>query len=125
MASLTVPFPLPRLNDVIRAAKIHWSLYATEKDEHTRKVHILARAARLRPVVGPVRVLFQWYPPNWRVDLDNLSAGGQKCILDGLVAAGVLPGDGPKWVIALTHEYIALDRQTPHVVVSWQETVAA
>ncbi len=37
---------------------------------------------------------FWWYERNRRRDPDNVAAGGRKLVLDGLVSAGVLEGDG-------------------------------
>jgi Holliday junction resolvase RusA-like endonuclease len=120
MASLTVPLPLPQLNDVVRLAKLHPVAYSREKKRHTARVFWLARAAQLGREQGPVRVRFEWHPKDRRSDLDNLAAGGCKAVLDGLVAAGVLRGDSMRWVTAIAHELMAVDKEHPHVVVSWE-----
>jgi hypothetical protein len=94
--TLWVPGPLPGLNELIAAAKGHGGrgyAYAKLKRSWTDTVILLARSARLKPVER-VKLHFLWCERNRKRDPDNVAAGGRKLVLDGLVAAGVLPGDG-------------------------------
>lgn len=93
---LWIPGRLPGLNEVIAAAKGsggRGNAYATMKRQHGELVWALAKAAKLRPMTR-VRVAFRWVEKDRRRDPDNVSSAGRKFILDGLVQAGVLPGDG-------------------------------
>ena len=121
LGALEIPLPLPHLNRIIAGAKRHWSSYARDKRRATERVMVLAFRARLRPVESPVTFSFTWYPPNRKVDPDNLAAGGQKVILDGLVAAGVLPDDSLTWIRGIQHHFEPPDPENPHVEVTWQE----
>lgn len=96
-ADLWIPGPLPGLNELIDAAKGsggRGAAYARLKREWTEAVWAYAKQARLPAFAGAVRLSFQWAEPDRRRDPDNVAAGGRKLILDGLVKAGVLAGDG-------------------------------
>lgn len=95
MQRLWIPGPLPSLNDLVAAAKGAGGTgraYARLKRDWTNTVHLLAK--RLKPMPGPVRMSFLWVEAHRRRDPDNIAAGGRKLVLDGLVAAKVLPNDG-------------------------------
>lgn len=47
---------------------------------------------------------------------DNVCGAGQKLVLDGLVAAGILPGDGWAHVRGLEHAFV-VDADRPGVLV--------
>lgn len=93
---LWVPGQLPGTNDLVKAAKGFGGRgygYAKIKRQWSDTVVLLARAAKLRPVQR-ARFRFTWCEAKRNRDPDNFTAGGRKVILDGLVCAGVLPGDG-------------------------------
>lgn len=103
MVALWVPGPLPGMNELIKAAKSgrgKGNAYARLKSQWTETVWALAKSARLPAITRPVVIEFRWLEPDKRRDPDNVAAGGRKLILDGLVAAGVLQGDGWKHVHA-------------------------
>jgi hypothetical protein len=70
---------------------------------------IAAWAARLRVTVYPsrcpVEVHFVWYEADRHRDPDGISSGGRKLMLDGLVKAGVLPGDGHAEIMSMTDRF--------------------
>ncbi len=91
-----VPGPLPGLNELIDAAKSgrgKGNAYSRLKRSWTDTVILMARAAQL-PKCQRARFSFRWQERNRKRDPDNVAAGGRKLVLDGLVKAGVLPGDG-------------------------------
>lgn len=118
---LTLPGELPALNEILAASKSHWRRYAANKRANTRLVWAEARAQRLQQITGAVDVTFRHYRPNRRKDPDNVAAGASKCILDGLQEAGVLPGDGMKWIGSL-HHLFEIDKENPRIVVELTET---
>lgn len=102
MTKLWVPGPLPGLNELIGAAKSgrgKGNAYSRLKHSWTDTVILLARSARI-PKQDRVRLHFLWMERDRRRDPDNIAAGGRKLVLDGLVAAGVLPGDGWAHVVS-------------------------
>ncbi len=104
IACLWVPGPLPGLNELIEAAKGaagRGARYAKLKRQWTETVWALALSARIHrpgPFDRPVVLTFDWIEKDRRRDPDNVAAGGRKLILDGLVTAGVLKGDGWRWI---------------------------
>lgn len=96
---LWIPGKLPGMNDLIGAAKGFGGRgygYSKLKRQWTDTIILLAKAAKLQPVKR-ARLGFLWVEESRRRDPDNIAAGGRKLILDGLVKAGVLPGDG--WAV--------------------------
>jgi Holliday junction resolvase RusA-like endonuclease len=90
---LWIPGPLPGVNELLAAAKSgrgKGNAYSRLKADWGQSVWAHAKQARLRKVDGPAHISFVWREKNKRRDLDNISGGGQKLILDGLVKAGVL-----------------------------------
>jgi hypothetical protein len=114
LATLWVPGPLPGLNELIDAAKGSGGRgagYARLKRQWTQIVWAHAKLARLPAFPGRVILDFGWYERDRRRDPDNVAAGGRKLILDGLVAAGVLEGDGWRFVQSWTDRfYVQPDR---------------
>ena len=64
----------------------------------------------------PVRMIYHWYEPNRRRDLDNISAFGRKVIQDALVATKVLQDDGWKYISGFQDEFY-VDKENPRIEV--------
>ena len=111
---IEIPGRLPGLNEIIAAAKSHYAKYSTEKKAYTEEVAWLAKQARL-PKLEKVYLFITWFEPDMRRDPDNIMAG-QKFILDGLVQAGVIPGDSQKYIQGIYHR-CRVDRKNPRVEV--------
>ncbi len=112
MIRLTIAGEMPSMNEIVGAAnKSRWS-YNDLKREWTDRIAQEAMVARL-PRVEKAVVRCSWHVRNRRKDPDNV-AGGIKLILDGLVKAGVLPGDGWRNVAGIAHEFV-VDKQNPRV----------
>lgn len=95
-------------NDMARAAK--------------RRVERLAHVQMMPRFEKPVVVIFDWYEPNLRRDLDNVSGSARKWILDGLVAAGVLPDDNMAHVVGL-QDWSHIDPLNPGVIVTLTDEI--
>jgi Holliday junction resolvase RusA-like endonuclease len=107
------------MNEIIAAAKSgrgKGNAYARQKATWTTAVAAAARSARVRPVASPVIVSCVWHEPSARRDPDNVMAG-VKFVMDGMVSAGVIDGDGCADVVSVRHEVIA-PSPTPGVVVT-------
>ncbi len=114
---LWVPGPLPGLNELLAAAKSgrgKGNAYSRLKSAWTDAVIYACRAAKLKKAER-VRLHFLWLERDRRRDPDNVAAGGRKLVLDGLVKAGVLPGDGWKNVVGWSDSFATGD--TPGVSV--------
>lgn len=110
-ASLWVPGPLPGMNELIAAAKGaggRGAHYAKLKKQWTDTVWALALSTGIHkpgPFPGRVCLAFRWFERDRRRDPDNVAAGGRKLVLDGLVQAGVIAGDGWRSIQSWTDSF--------------------
>lgn len=74
------------------------------------------RACKLKPIKSPVRLVYSFYEPNRRRDLDNISGFAHKVIQDALVTTGILQGDGWKHIRGYT-DIFAVDAKNPRIEV--------
>lgn len=115
---LFIPGPLPGMNEILAAAKSghgKGNAYSRMKREWCNIVWAYAKSARLRPVPR-ASVAFEWREKDRRRDIDNVAAAS-KFVLDGLVKAGVLAGDGQAHVTAMSHAF-TVDSRNPGVLVT-------
>ena len=118
MERFTVPGRLPGYNELKARC---WQESARRKEEAMREVQIAAMAARIRPVWGLVTVTISCYEPNARRDVDNVTSGAGKVILDALQEIGVLQGDGRKYIAQVIYPAVEIDRKNPRVEVEIRE----
>lgn len=118
--TFTIPGRLPSLNQVLNTARGSKFAAAREKETWTKKCAKAARLAGLGSLMlpGPVRVSIRWVEKNRRRDPDNVTAGGCKHLLDGLVEAGVLKDDSRRYVRDLVHEFPEPDPVNPRIEVT-------
>ncbi len=103
------------MNDFIGAMNKNRWMGANLKRKETRRCAI---AASILPKISkPVELRISWVECDKRRDIDNVAAGGTKVLLDGLVAAGILPDDSRRWVRAITHLFPDPDKAHPRVIV--------
>lgn len=117
---ITIPGELSSLNPYVRAERGHRLAAAQIKREETDRVAYDAMAAKAKPVPlrwYPVRLSFVWYTADERTDADNVCFA-KKFILDGLVQAGILSGDGRKQVAGFNGEDFIVDPDNPRVEVT-------
>ena len=113
-AGMVIEGRFPSLNDYVDAERLNRYRGAAMKRTQTERVQAAAIAQGLPRFAGPVAVRFLWVEPNRRRDLDNV-AFAKKFVLDGLVAAGVLEGDGQRHVVAL-QDCFEVDPANPRVM---------
>jgi Holliday junction resolvase RusA-like endonuclease len=110
------------LNEIIAAAKSGRggaNAYSRLKKQWSETVWALAKSQRMLICDWPARVTFAWVEKARRRDLDNICAGA-KFVLDGLVKAGVLRGDGWSAIASIEH-FFDVDAKRPGVQVSLEE----
>ena len=115
---LVIPGELPGLNEIIAISKEHWAKYAEEKHNRTEEIAYLAKS-QIKGKYQKVDLAFTWFCKNKKRDKDNIIAG-QKFVLDGLVAAGIIENDGWKQVGNIFH-YFKIDRENPRVEILIEE----
>ena len=104
---LFIPERFPGLNELIGENRKHWSKGAQMKQDFTMISKVAAKR-NLKPVTRPVMIGWKWYEPasskNTRDrDPDNITSA-KKFILDGMVAAGIIPDDNQKWIKGWLYE---------------------
>lgn len=111
-----IPGRLPGYNELHRT----WQVSRRIKQDAMDLVMWSAKT-RLRPVKGRCVVRISCYEPNARRDVDNVTSGASKVILDALQQIGVLAGDGRKYVKQVELPAPEVDRKNPRVEVEIRE----
>ena len=114
---LVFPGKLPSLNEFISACNKNPKAGGRMKWEDQNRVEWFIRS-QLRGVriKKPVIMVYTWYEPNRKRDLDNISSYGRKVIQDALVHCGVLHNDGWKQILGFSDRFY-VDRKEPRVEV--------
>ena len=115
---LVIPGELPGLNEIIEYSKEHWAKYAGEKHNRTEEIAYLAKS-QIKGKYQKVDLAFTWFCKNKKRDKDNIIAG-QKFVLDGLVAAGIIENDGWKQIGNIFH-YFEIDGENPRIEIIIKE----
>lgn len=89
---------LDGLNEVIKAARTHWSHGAKHKKAQQAIVEWAIKAAHLKPIEGGFRMEIFFAEPNTLRDPDNI-ASAKKFILDALQTMRIISNDGQKQVL--------------------------
>ena len=98
-----IPGRFPGLNEIIGEARKHKMASATQKKRYTNLVADVVRLTfrKYGSIQGKVWISFIWVEKDKRRDPDNFVVA-KKYIIDGLVEAGLLKGDGWKHIAGLT-----------------------
>lgn len=119
---IVIPGELPDLNTIIAESKKgrgKWQPYNEMKQEYTNIVAWIAKS-EIKKQLKKIDLEITWICKNRRKDKDNISGGGTKFILDGLVAAGVIKNDGWKQIGDIYHKF-KVDKHNPRVEVEIRE----
>lgn len=108
----TIYGKLPTLNDYTNSNRTHWGAGAALKLNATRAAAVACNSIEI-PEDKQVVLHYTWHVST-KHDLDNI-AFGQKFIQDGLVQAGKLKDDSPKYVIGFTHEFKKIEKNKDKV----------
>jgi hypothetical protein len=110
-----IPGRLPGMNDIIGTASYNRYASGTLKKESTNRCAQYVIASRCPYFTDPINLHIKWYEPNAKRDLDNISGGGTKYILDALLITGRIKNDTRNWVRSLTHTFPLPDKINPHI----------
>jgi len=113
MVKIIIPGELTDLNEYIRQERGNKYVAAKTKLRETDYVALIANNHKVEPVIGRVKVHFTWFCKNMMKDPDNI-AFAKKYILDGLVVAGILQGDGWKHIGGFSDGF-EVDKENPRV----------
>lgn len=95
--------------------RMHRYAQAKTKRDNDAMVAWSAKAAKIKPCKNPVIIETVWFEPNHKRDLDNIIFGF-KFLLDGLVKAGILQDDSPRYVERIASE-VSYDKDNPRIEV--------
>ncbi len=106
----TIRGTLPSLNDYISAERSNRFQGAGMKKQCEGIVMHAARKFGKLKIERPVYMVYRWYEPNGKRDMDNISSFGRKIIQDALVKSGILQNDGWKNIIGFEDKF-EIDRK--------------
>lgn len=111
---ITIKGTMDGLNEYTRANR--GNRYSGNKAKKRNQLMVYeALYGRKERFEDPVHITFTWYEPNRRRDMDNI-AFAKKFILDALVGAGVLQGDGWKHISGFTDRF-RVSKENPRIEV--------
>jgi len=113
MNKLILNMSFVSLNEYIDAERSNRHKAAKIKKQQTNSVYYLTRSQKFRIEQKKHDVIFTWFTPNERKDHDNICFA-KKFILDGIVKAGVLPNDNPKYIRNFQDKFV-LDKSCKYV----------
>lgn len=109
---MTIKGELTDLNAYVNACRRNRFVGAKIKKDETERVYWECKEQKIKPATKfPVRITFNWYLKNKRVDPDN-AVFGKKFLLDGFVMAGVLPDDSQKYIKGFSEDWF-IDKEFP------------
>ena len=112
----TINGRLPGMNEYTATQRGNRYSGANLKRQSQRYVEACICAAKVKPIKNPVRIIYGFYEPDRRRDLDNISGFAHKVIQDALVSSGVLAGDGWKNITGYT-DVFSVDKKHPRIEV--------
>ena len=117
----TIKGTLPNLNDYIKALNSNRHKGNALK-QGTEDIIIWQAKPQLRGIhiKGLVLIKYDFYEPNKKRDLDNVSSFARKTIQDSLVKMGVLENDGWKNILGSSEQFYC-DRENPRIEVTIME----
>ena len=119
IAYITLEGEFTSLNPYIDAERTHRMKAAEIKKAETYRVQIETIGVMPVSLTYPLSIAFTWHCENEKTDPDNIFFS-KKFILDGLVKAGVIQGDGWKH-IRKTSDVCFVDKDRPRVVLEITE----
>lgn len=118
MQTFTIEGRLPGYNELNKGS---WHVCRRVKLEAMNNVMWSAKIARLKPIKGQCEITIACFEPNARRDVDNVTSGAGKVVLDALQQMGLLQGDGRKYVNQVGYPHVEVDRKRPRVEVEIRE----
>lgn len=114
----TINERLPSLNDLIgknRTSKYLGAKFKRDVDELIINYIVNQGVSSVPLDLFPVGIKIKYYEKDKRRDMDNILSA-KKYILDAMVTAEIIPGDGQRYIVSFT-ESIDFDKNNPRVEV--------
>lgn len=110
-----IPGRLDGLNEYTNANRNNPYAGAQMKKRNQKAVLTALLSVKREVFNEPVYLRFCWVEPNKRRDKDNICSA-KKYILDALVQAEIIKGDGWKYIAGFSDRF-AVDKDNPHIEV--------
>ena len=110
---VVIPGEFPGMNEFIDANRSGYHAGNNMKQRDQKIVRAFLPRVRLK---GPVVLHYTFYCRDRRRDIDNISGYFHKIFQDALVCAGVLPGDGWKYIRGMSDDF-EVDSKRPRIEV--------
>lgn len=113
---VTIPGTFATLNEFIdanRQGRGRWNKGNSMKQRDQKVIMCFLPHLKLQP---PVSLHYTFFEKNRRRDQDNISGYFHKIFQDSLVCAGMLPGDGWRYVDGMEDRF-EVDQKTPRIEV--------
>lgn len=119
--TLTYDIDLPTLNEYIAQERGNKITASSAKKKYTNWVRVLTLNQTRERLTGLYDLTLTWYRKDNKHDADNVYFG-IKFILDGMVSANLIPGDGRKYIQNISHQIITSNIKKNYVEVKLLET---
>lgn len=117
----TIDGKLPSLNEFIAKNRSNPALGNKMKQENQINVeYYIMRDLRKVHIDKPVYLMYTFYEPNKKRDLDNISGFAHKVIQDALVESGVLHNDSWHYIVGFSDNF-EIDKDKPRIEVIIRE----
>ena len=117
----TIPGKLPGLNEYLKAERSFNKRHSCGNDMKQQYQFIICNSIRTQlkraHFKNPVKIVYRFYEPNRKRDLDNISAVAHKFVQDALVKCRVLDNDGWQQITGFADEFY-IDRKHPRIEVT-------
>ena len=124
----TIKGTLPNLNDLIAAERQQirrngkFTTLGNTLKQDNQELVIWNLRSQLREIHinHPIMIKYDFFEPNRKRDLDNISAFAHKVIQDALVKSGIIDNDGWKNITGFTDQFF-VDKENPRIEVTLEE----
>ena len=117
-AAFFLDFPLPTLNEMIRTARGNKFASAAQKKKYTDLVAMEIMVQTEQPHFDAISLDITWIETKKKRDPDNVTGGGLKYLMDGIVAAGIIDDDDRDHVASATNRIAVSDSRGVAVIMS-------
>lgn len=113
----------PSMNEFIEANRTHKQKGNKMKQESQNKISLqLMQQHKKLHINNPVRLHYEFYEPNKKRDLDNISGFFHKVFQDALVHCGIIHNDSWHYIVGFSDEFY-VDNKQPRIEVVIQEEI--
>lgn len=106
IAKYIFDYKYPTLNEYINKCRSHWASGAKMKEKSDYATALLLRLQKAKPIDEyPVDLVVKWHCKDKRKDVDNIHSS-IKFILDGMQKAGIIKGDGRKYISQIYQQIV-------------------